>query len=340
MFLAVGVGGFTAGIFHLTTHAFFKALLFLAAGVVIHALHGEEDLRRWAACAAALPSSGLRSASARWRIAGIPLFVRLLLEGRDHLAAFDSARRQRRPRADLALITVGPDRLLHLPRRSSWPSTAGEVERPRAGRQPPAPRAPPAAGDPRARAAAASPPARGRPDHDRADGDPRRAVAGRQPHHAGHRRLPGAGLHRVPSGAEPRWRAGLLARSWPSRSLLAVAGIGLAYLCYVRQPKLPAQLGRALPAESTTFLLNRWYVDDLYDRVVRPADADDRRAVSAAASTPRSSTGWSTASAGSPCATAARAARRSRPAIVRNYALAILGGTLLVLIFVLVEMGR
>lgn len=45
MFLAVGLGGFAAGIFHLMTHAFFKGLLFLGAGAVIHALHGEEDMR-------------------------------------------------------------------------------------------------------------------------------------------------------------------------------------------------------------------------------------------------------------------------------------------------------
>jgi NADH-quinone oxidoreductase subunit L len=45
MFLACGVGAYTAGIFHLLTHAFFKALLFLAAGSVIHALSGEQDMR-------------------------------------------------------------------------------------------------------------------------------------------------------------------------------------------------------------------------------------------------------------------------------------------------------
>jgi NADH-quinone oxidoreductase subunit L len=46
MFLGLGVGAYAAGIFHLMTHAFFKALLFLAAGSVIHALAGEQDLRR------------------------------------------------------------------------------------------------------------------------------------------------------------------------------------------------------------------------------------------------------------------------------------------------------
>ncbi|MFY9531593.1 MAG: NADH-quinone oxidoreductase subunit L [Candidatus Acidiferrales bacterium] len=46
MFLACGVGAFTAGIFHLMTHAFFKGLLFLASGSVIHALSGEQDMRK------------------------------------------------------------------------------------------------------------------------------------------------------------------------------------------------------------------------------------------------------------------------------------------------------
>jgi NADH-quinone oxidoreductase subunit L len=46
MFLGLGVGAYAAGIFHLVTHAFFKSLLFLAAGSVIHALSGEQDLRK------------------------------------------------------------------------------------------------------------------------------------------------------------------------------------------------------------------------------------------------------------------------------------------------------
>src|SRR5256885_16473929 len=46
MFAAAGTGAYAAGIFHLTTHAFFKALLFLGSGSVIHGLGGEQDLRR------------------------------------------------------------------------------------------------------------------------------------------------------------------------------------------------------------------------------------------------------------------------------------------------------
>src|SRR5881392_2505305 len=47
MFLAVGIGAYTAGFFHLLSHAFFKALLFMAAGNVIHAMHDEQDMRRY-----------------------------------------------------------------------------------------------------------------------------------------------------------------------------------------------------------------------------------------------------------------------------------------------------
>lgn len=47
MFLAVGIGAYSAGFFHLISHAFFKALLFMAAGNIIHALHDEQDMRRY-----------------------------------------------------------------------------------------------------------------------------------------------------------------------------------------------------------------------------------------------------------------------------------------------------
>jgi NADH-quinone oxidoreductase subunit L len=55
MFLGCGVGAYAAGLFHLVTHAFFKSLLFLAAGSVIHALGGEQDMRRMGGLRGALP---------------------------------------------------------------------------------------------------------------------------------------------------------------------------------------------------------------------------------------------------------------------------------------------
>src|SRR6202043_2266574 len=47
MFLAVGIGAYSAGFFHLLSHAFFKALLFMSAGNVIHAMHDEQDMRKF-----------------------------------------------------------------------------------------------------------------------------------------------------------------------------------------------------------------------------------------------------------------------------------------------------
>ena len=58
MFLAHGVGAYSAGIFHLTTHAFFKALMFLGAGAVMHALAGETDMRRMGGLRKAMPVTG------------------------------------------------------------------------------------------------------------------------------------------------------------------------------------------------------------------------------------------------------------------------------------------
>ena len=57
MFLACGVGNFTAAMFHVTTHAFFKALLFLGAGAVIHSMHGEQDMRKMGGLRKYLPQT-------------------------------------------------------------------------------------------------------------------------------------------------------------------------------------------------------------------------------------------------------------------------------------------
>ncbi len=71
MVFAVGVGAYTAGIFHLVTHAFFKALLFLGAGAVIHALAGEQDMRKMGDLRGALPTTHWTMRWATLAIAGI-----------------------------------------------------------------------------------------------------------------------------------------------------------------------------------------------------------------------------------------------------------------------------
>ena len=72
MFLAMGMGAFGAGIFHLYTHAFFKALLFLGSGAVIHALHGEQDIRNMGGLRKALPTTYWTFLIGAIAIAGIP----------------------------------------------------------------------------------------------------------------------------------------------------------------------------------------------------------------------------------------------------------------------------
>src|SRR5262245_27173882 len=72
MFLAMGVGAFSAGIFHLYTHAFFKALLFLGSGAVIHALAGEQDIRNMGGLKKYLPITYWTFVFGALAIAGVP----------------------------------------------------------------------------------------------------------------------------------------------------------------------------------------------------------------------------------------------------------------------------
>ena len=72
MFMACGVGAFSAGIFHLMTHAFFKGLLFLAAGSVIHAVGGEQDMRKMGGSGEKFPWTWATMLIATCAIAGIP----------------------------------------------------------------------------------------------------------------------------------------------------------------------------------------------------------------------------------------------------------------------------
>ncbi len=72
MFLAAGVGAYTAAIFHVMTHAFFKACLFLGAGSVIHGCGGEQDMRKMGGLRKYMPSTHRTMAIATYAIAGLP----------------------------------------------------------------------------------------------------------------------------------------------------------------------------------------------------------------------------------------------------------------------------
>jgi NADH-quinone oxidoreductase subunit L len=75
MFLALGVGAYTSGIFHMTTHAFFKALLFLGAGSVIHGMSGEQDIRSMGGLRKRLPVTFATFLIGTLAISGLPPFA-------------------------------------------------------------------------------------------------------------------------------------------------------------------------------------------------------------------------------------------------------------------------
>jgi NADH-quinone oxidoreductase subunit L len=75
MFVALGVGAYSTSLFHVTTHAFFKALLFLAAGSVIHAMSGEQDIRKMGGLRKKLPITYLVFLVGTLAISGVPPFA-------------------------------------------------------------------------------------------------------------------------------------------------------------------------------------------------------------------------------------------------------------------------
>ena len=91
MFLGVGCGAFSAGIYHLMTHAFFKALLFLGAGSVIHALSGEQDMRNMGGLRKKIPWTFGTMMCAAVAIAGVPPFAGFFSKDAILLAAYHHA---------------------------------------------------------------------------------------------------------------------------------------------------------------------------------------------------------------------------------------------------------
>ena len=90
MFLACGVGAFGAGIFHVVTHAFFKALLFLGAGSVIHGLHEEQDIRKMGALRSKMPITWGTFVVGTLAIAGVPGLSGFFSKDEILAATFDS----------------------------------------------------------------------------------------------------------------------------------------------------------------------------------------------------------------------------------------------------------
>ena len=88
MFLALGLGAYEVAVFHVITHAFFKACLFLGSGSVIHALHGEQDMRNMGGLKKAMPVTFITMLIASLAISGVPLFSGFFSKDEILLVAF------------------------------------------------------------------------------------------------------------------------------------------------------------------------------------------------------------------------------------------------------------
>src|SRR5579871_3860265 len=91
MFVGLGVGAFSAGVFHLMTHAFFKALLFLGAGSVIHGLHGEQDLRQMGGLFKHMRITAITLLCASFAISGFPFTSGFFSKDAILVAAYEHA---------------------------------------------------------------------------------------------------------------------------------------------------------------------------------------------------------------------------------------------------------
>ena len=105
MTVALGASAYSVAIFHLATHAFFKALLFLAAGSVIIALHHEQDMRRMGGLRRYMPITYITSVIGSLALAGIPPFSGFFSKD----AIIEAVRHSNIPGAGLAYAAMGVD---------------------------------------------------------------------------------------------------------------------------------------------------------------------------------------------------------------------------------------
>jgi NADH-quinone oxidoreductase subunit L len=106
MFLAVGVGAYVAAIFHMVMHAFFKALLFLGSGSVIHGMHDEQDMRRMGALRKVMPITAVTFMIGWLSIAGVPPFSGFWSKDEILLSAWASGGAQGKALWAIGLVTA------------------------------------------------------------------------------------------------------------------------------------------------------------------------------------------------------------------------------------------
>ena len=256
MFVAAGVGAYQASIFHLLTHAFFKALLFLAAGSVIHAMSDEQDMRKMGGLWKLIPLTYTMMWVGNLALGGIPPFAGYLLQGRDHRRCVGLAHRGRAYGFWCTLIAAA------LTAFYSWRLIIMTFHgKPRADHHtmehvhesPPVMTVP-------LLALAIGAVFAGWVFHNQLIGPDWHAFWGNSIQIASTNTV----LHDIEG--VPGWVEF-------APLVLGLAGIGTAYLFYMIAPGIPAQLAGAFPW-SYRFLLNKWYFDEIYAAlIVRPTIA-------------------------------------------------------------------
>ncbi len=254
MFIAAGVGAYQASIFHLFTHAFFKALLFLGAGSVIHAMSDEQDIRRMGGIWRKIPVTYAVMWIGSLALAGIPIFAGYYSKDAILEAAF--ARHSASGAYGFICGTVAAFltafyswRLLiltfHGKPRSS-PEAFSHVHE-----------SPPVMLAPLVLLAIGAVVTGFAFEHSFIGEGWREFWHGSIVNAPGNTLLDD--MHHVP---------GLISLL---PTIVGVLGIALAYVMYVARPELPARLAAAVP-RVYDFVLNKWYFDELYNAVfVRPA---------------------------------------------------------------------
>ncbi len=254
MFIAAGVGDYEASIFHLITHAFFKALLFLAAGSVIHAMSDEQDIRKMGGLFRKIPVTGTVMWIGSLALAGIPIFAGYY--SKDAIVEAAWARHSGLGIYGFLCGTIAA----FLTAFYSWRLLILTFH-----------------GRTRADQHAwehvhESPPVMLLPLVLLAIGA---VVAGflLDPEFIGEtwREFWNGAIFNGPADdiVDAAHHVPFLASALPT--IMGVLGIGLAYVMYVAVPSLPARMAGAVPG-LYRFVLNKWYFDELYDAIfVRPA---------------------------------------------------------------------
>lgn len=313
MFLAVGVGAFTAGMFHLVTHAFFKATLFLAAGGVIHALGGEEDLRRMGGLRRVVPVMYWGFLIGALANVGFPLTSGFFSKDKILFGAFASERGSALL-GGLALLSVVFTGFYVF--RAFFMAFHGESRAEHGGHQhghlPGASMSIPVA----LLAVLA------------ALGGYLQFVAGP----GSFERFLEPVFHHYAKPVELAHDAVLQQSLMASSVTLGLLGIAAAFVMYVRDPRLPARLGGAV-SWLYRLLLNKYYVDEIYDLLF----VRSLRAIGgflSGAFEPAATDGVVKGVTGT-IRGASLVLRRAQTGFLRDYAVAILAGAVVIVAYVL-----